>query len=55
MTSELNSLTEDLVADTAVEKMIAESCHLRQELKKHGDELVQEQKKQEMEASIKKS
>ena len=55
LTKELDSMAGDLLADTAVEKLIAESTYMSRELHKQTEEVKQKLKEKEMEEAIKAS
>ena len=55
MTNELESLAGDLLADTAVEKMITESAYMSNILKKQGADVKKQLIQKEMDESIKNS
>ena len=48
MTNELESLAGDLLADTAVEKMITESAYMSNILKKQGADVKKQMVQKEM-------
>ena len=55
LTKELDSMAGDLLVDTAVEKLMAESAYMSRELHKQTEEVKQKLKEREMEEAVKAS